>query len=485
MQKRILLINAPHTYNTVKRDPGDFPLGLGYLGAVLLKEGHLVKVLDLQTEEKSEGEVFNFIREYNPDLIGISALSTQFKHVEEMAKKIKSSRNTPIVLGGALATFNPELVLKHTPVDICVIGEGEETLVDLVKNLDNLSQVRGISYKNRGEIRTNEPREYIQNLDTIPFPAWDLFDIEKYATQPKFFEGYGKRSMQVITSRGCPFNCKYCSKTFKRTRLRSIDSIIQEILVLKNKYNIEVIHFLDELVITSKKRAEELCGKIQPLKIKWQCQGRVNNVDLDILKKMKKAGCARIGYGIETGSQRILDNMNKNATVAMAEEALKNTRKAGLVPIIQMMFGYPGEDEESIRETIEFCKRNHIHPLNTFSITTAIPGAKLYDECLEKKIITDERKYLNKLEGTQTIVLNFTKWTDSELLRIKNEAEETILKNYIHYRKTHPLVFLSDYRHKLKRFYRYAKYKGVKKAVRDVFRYVKTKPSWIFNAEYR
>lgn len=475
---KILLINIP----AGERTPSYFPLGLGYIAKILLNEGHDVKVLDIFAKGYNQKKVIEIIHSLEYDFVGISAMSPEYNYVKWLSKELKKYHKGKIILGGALPTFSSEIILKNTEVDICIIGEGEETIKDIIKNKNNLKEVKGIYFREKNKIVKNHEREYIKDLDRIPLPAWDLFPIEIYLKTPSSPEGYCVNSMNIITARGCPYNCNFCSKTFKGTRLRSIDNIINEIKELIKRYNVKVINFADELVMVNKQRMYELCKKIKPLNLKWVCQGRVNVVDYDILKTMKKAGCCEVGYGIESGSLKILKNMNKCATPEMAANAIIAAKKTGVRPILQTMFGYPGEDKQTIKETIDFFKKVHAHP-DGVSITTPLPGTVLYEEVRKKGLIKDEEKYLEDLKGTGQFTLNLTEMSDEELVKMKKFAEKTMHQNYYRYRRSHPLVLIKDYNQKAIRFIKYVRLNGLKKSISDIYNTLQNNPELIFQAE--
>ena len=426
---KVLLIQPPHYYDGGSRPPTNFPLGLGYIARVLHNAGHQVDVLDIWAHQWTNQEVIQNIRNIDHDIIGISAMSTQYAYVKWLIAELRKYSKAKITVGGALATFSAEIVLKHTQAEICVIGEGEVTFLDVLKNLDNLKTVEGIYFKQNGEIIKNSPRKYIQNLDTIEFPDWALFPLEIYLKNCAVFGYPHIKAMNIVTSRGCPWDCCFCSKNFSGVRLRSIDNVIDEIKELKRRYAIRGIAFNDELVLINKQRAYELCQKIEPLQIKWSCQGRVNNVDFDLLKRMKKAGCLSVGYGVESGSQTILDGMNKKTTVAQAHTALRDTVKTGMKPIVQMMYGYPGETRETLQETIDFFKNavflgpEIINSLR-LSATVPLPGAELYERAVKDGLISNEEKFLEELSAgymhnVQKLLVNFTDFSKDEFWRLK------------------------------------------------------------------
>jgi len=228
--KNIVLMRLNGTQD--KRDNYvTLPLGLGYIAAVLKKEGYKVSIVDLTLEDVNYDNVIERLRNIGPDLVGITALSYEYIQVKKMASLLNKNIQCKIVLGGHLPLYNYKLVLEKTNVDICVIGEGELTIVDLLNNISSLEKVKGIAYKENEQVKLNEARELINDLDTIPFPAYELFEMEKYSTllmndiylSKKFLpkkRTHKKTSMEA--GRGCPFSCEFCSKMFKKGRRRSI-----------------------------------------------------------------------------------------------------------------------------------------------------------------------------------------------------------------------------------------------------------------------
>lgn len=452
---KILLIQPPHYYDGKSRLPDFPPLALGYIAKILLNLGHDVEVLDIWAHQWTNEEVLKKLQKLDYDIAGISAISTQYAYVKWLTAELKNTNSGKIIVGGALATFSPELVLENTQTDICVIGEGEITTKDLFENFDNLSKVKGIYFKQDGEIVKNLPREYVKDLDSIiEIPAWDLFPMDIYLKHCRVFGRPDIKALNVITMRGCPYNCRFCSRTFfKGMRFRSVDKVVQEIQWLMEKYGIRGIFFTDDTFVANKKRVYELCDKLEPLNIKWNCQGRANLVDIELLKRMKKAGCVAVGYGIESGSQRILNNMNKKVTVEQAERALRDTVKVGMLPIVQMMYGYPGETRETLQETVQFFKQiPYLGPRGIltaidFTPTTPLPGSELYDQTLKKGLIKNEEKYLYSLEAGYMpdgarLLVNFTEFNNEEFYQLMQKTEREIFKNHVKY---YLFRFMMDY----------------------------------------
>ena len=445
---KVLLIQPPHNYEGGQRYPEAFPLGLGYIAKVLMDAGHRVDVLDIWAKQYSDEEVAHMAAVADCDVIGISAISTQYAYTKWLVAEIKKTRDTPVVIGNALATLTPEIVMEHTQADVCVIGEGEITFKNVIDNLGNLESVKGIHFKQDGEIVKNKPQEYIKDLDSIDFPMRDIFPMDVYLKNCRV-HGTNIPAMNLIAGRGCPYSCRFCSKTFAGLRLRSVDNIVAEIKMLIGKYGIKGVAFSDELVVINKDRMLELCDKIEPLEVKWSCQGRSNLVDYELLKRMKEAGCVSVGYGVESGSQAILENMNKRITVEQSRRAIEDTVKIGMRPLVQLMYGYPGENDATLRETTEFLSSLPYITRSTLSITTPLPGSELWDYAISKGLIKDPEKYLAQLAGGYAHdakscgqLINFTNFTREEFFQRLNDVEMTLFVNKL---VKHPYELVKDY----------------------------------------
>lgn len=429
---RVLLIYPPIETNL---PAGSFPLGLGIVARILLDEGYNVKIYDINAYKYSRVQVENDLKElmHHHDVIGISGMITVYNYIKWLTQLIKKNNpDIPIVVGGSVASSIPELLLKKTEADIACIAEGEETVKELMHTLGNatpLQAVRGIYYKQKDEIFQTPPREIITDLDAIPFPAWELFPVEIYLKNPIIIHG-PLRSMNIISGRGCPYQCIYCYSNFgKKVRLRSIDNVLEEIKYLKSRYKIQHVAFQDELFTVKKKRLVEFCQRLidEKISITWRCLGRVNLVDdLAVLRLMKSAGCHWIGYGIESGSQIMLDVMRKGVKVEQAKRAIRLTREAGISPSGTFMIGLPGETRETVQETVAFCKDVKIFNIPFF--TVPYPGTYLYDTLMNEGRIADEEEFISKMQGDATeLHINMTEFSDDELRSIKKEAEKEIL----------------------------------------------------------
>lgn len=469
---KILLIFPP--VGTSLPTKGSFPLGLGYISSVLLGMGCSVDILDININQFTRGQVLEKIKEAkNYDLIGITGMVTVYGYIKWLTEVIKDSLpGIPLVVGGTVTSAMPELFLQKTRADIVCIGEGEETVKELVAAIHekrDFELVKGIYFKRGERITKNPHRKLKNNLDNIPFPAWHLFQIERYIKH-HYIVDCPSNSMNLIAGRGCPYRCTFCYRNFGRNvRYRSIDNIIEEIRTLKEKYKVTHFEFQDELFTLNDKRVAEFCNRIikEKLKITWRCLGRVNLVKYEILKLMKEAGCYWLGYGVESGSQRMLDSMNKEVKVAEAKEAIRLTRKAGINVSATFMVGMPGETRESIRETVEFCKEMEIFNVPFF--TVPYPGTFLYQGLKNKGVVDDEESFILKMGKDATnLLINMTDIPDDELIMLKKEAEEEI-REFIK-QKHKNMKFMAKLKYVLSNLISEYKYWGIKGVKREILR---------------
>jgi anaerobic magnesium-protoporphyrin IX monomethyl ester cyclase len=439
----VALVQLPHFYGHGKsRPPENYPLGLGYLSAVLTKRGVAHTGIDLWGPGLTVEQALERVDFSAFDVIGVSAYSTQYSYLKPFTLGLKERYpNAPIVCGGAGATFSAETILTHTGVDICVISEGEITFPELLERLDTPSTVAGIAYREDGEVRRTQVRPAIRDLDGLPLPDRELFDFESVIGTANALRAAGdmpelrehpRRSADIIAGRGCPYECTFCSKTFSGCRLRSVDGLMAEIEMLRNRYRIDHLMFNDELVVVNRKRTLALCERLKGLQMTWTCQGRINLVDREILAAMKEAGCIEIGYGVESISQSILDAMNKRMNADDVIPVIEMTREIGIKPIIQYMYGFPGESAETIAATVRFFDRID-HPFMG-STTTPIPGSPLYAEARARGIIGDEEEYLLRLDSgynLQGSMVNMTDFSDEEFWARKRNLQIAVTHNYL------------------------------------------------------
>ncbi len=375
----VLLLNPP-THQEAR--PSIPPLGLAYIAAVLREHAHDVDIVDLDLERNRLKDIAGILRTLKPKIVGIGALTLQVENLYAIARIIKGiSKSITVVTGGPHPSALPEKTLREAMgnIDIAVVGEGEYTFLDIV-NAKELNEIPGIVYRKNDVIWSTRPRKPITDLDSLPLPARDLLPMERY-------RGWGPLkhlpTTHLISSRGCPFDCIFCSEEaiFGKTyRKRSPEKIVEEIQHLIEKYQVKEISFYDDLFTLHKKQVLSICDEIKARKIGvyWKTLSRVDTVDLEMLKAMKEAGCWLISYGFESGSQEILDAIHKRQTVEDCLRAAYLTRKAGIQIYGFFMIGNLGETEDTVCQTIRLARKIRAE-YNQFTIVRPDPGSHLYN----------------------------------------------------------------------------------------------------------
>ena len=413
--------------------PAYFPLGLASVAGALLAEGYDVEVFDINAHRWSPLEVQERLRQANFDWLGMSALITEYNQVKWIARIVKTYHpDRCVVLGGGLASAVPELVLEDTPVDICVIGEGEQTAVELAHAMERgytLEDVSGIAFRRDGQIHLTPPRSPIADLGSLPPAAWHLFPVDEYVRGEKLGFEFPARTINVISGRGCPYRCSYCFHGIfgYKYRTRPPQKVVDEILYLRDRYHLDGVLFSDDTFTLRRPWVERFCELLQQRRadIKWACNGRVNLVDLELLTLMKRSGCCSIFYGIESGSEKILTGIHKDVTVEQAARAVQWSRKAGLDVYGYFIIGTPGETAETVQETVEFCQRMGLSL--GFSMATPLPGTEWFELAVSRGKVTDMRRLVAQWACWNSGVLaNLSSLSDEELMTLKHNAEKLV-----------------------------------------------------------
>lgn len=395
---KVLLIRPPklnmistNVPNVVDEETGCYPsLGLMYIAACVERyTDHQIEILDTQAEKMNYEEMKSEIRKRNPDIVGIQAMTFTLVDVILTAKIVKElDRSIPLILGGPHVNIYPEETISNSEIDFLVLGEGEYVFPDLINALSqrkDLSKIRGIVYKRNKEIINTGKREFITNLDAVPFPAHHLVPYQKY------YSVLAKRTpiTTMMTSRGCPFKCIFCTRPQlgKIFRYRSAENVVDEMEQCA-RIGIKEIFLYDDTFTIKKQRVIDICNEIlrRNLKIMWDIRARVDTVDEKILKKLKLAGCERIHFGVEAGTQGILNILRKGITLQQAEKAFQWSREVGITTLAYFMIGNPTESRKQILETIKFSvkiKPDYVH----IALTTLFPATELYRRGLERKIL--------------------------------------------------------------------------------------------------
>ncbi len=402
---KICLINpSPSISHENKRETLFYssapPLGLLYLATSLRNKGHDMKILDQAAFKYSNLEVVNWVKKEDPDIVGFSILCSSFQNAKEISETLKIwNPNLIIIMGNYLATFYSKKILEnYSSIDICVRGEGEQVFAELVEKLAtdaNLSDIKGITYRNDGKIKENPDHSYIKNLDLLPFPDRTLIP-DMYRNRIGGIDVTKRKFATMVSSRGCPYSCTFCGcSAYSRGiwRTRSVNNIFDEIIYLNNQGYREIL-FVDDNFTLNKKRVIKLCRKIkkEKLDISFICDGRVNNSSIDLLRLMHGSNFEILMYGIESSSQRILNYYKKGITPQMSEIAVKNARKAGFKFIIgSFIIGALDETYEEAIDTLKFISKLDIDFPHIIFLR-ALPGTQIFKDLINNKII-DENKY--------------------------------------------------------------------------------------------
>ena len=439
----ILLINPP-IREWAK--PNCVPLGLGYIASSLRMAGHSINMLDINAYRYSKERVIAILKKKNPDFILTGGIITVYSYLKWLTSLLKDLfSDIPIMIGGSVSTSIPEIALNTLDIDIACIGEGEITVVEVANCIEQnkeLSSVKGIYYCKNGKIFRNEMRKPIKDMDSIPFPAYDLFPMDIYVNNPVGYVnkdkwGSGSRisndvskSININVTRGCPYRCKfcYCDYLGPGYRHRAPQHVLKEMDFLNEEYGVTYFLWSEDESLINRKFIHEFCDLMIKSKRDYQfaLAGRVNIVNEKMLTELKNAGCNMVAYGIESGSQKILDNMNKQVKVEQAKNAIKLTKKIFGDADCSFMLGYPGETDETIQETKEFCKELDLAPEVIF-FATPYPGTELYDYAKKLGLIKNEVEYVSKLwEQGEQIAVNFTNWTDEELFEKRQALIEEL-----------------------------------------------------------
>ena len=380
------------------------PLGLAYIAGFLEKHGYDARILDTIAEDTkpkhikdnlyhwglSYEKINEFILKEKPDVVGIGCLfSSQFRNSMIVAKYAKNAGSI-VVVGGTHASANPEELLKSGYIDYVVLGEGEETVLELVKKLEkkkSVMDIDGLAYKHRGKIHVNQKTKYIKDIDTIPMPARHLLPMKKYL---ELGSGHGPSIMKtpcttVITSRGCPFNCVFCSTHNvwgKNWRGRNAVKVVDEIEEVVKKYNVKEIHFDDDNISLDRERMEQICNEIieRGLKIKWCTPNGIAlwSLDKELLALMKKSGCYKLSFGLESGDKETLKFIRKPLqNLDIVREKIGLVNSAGIWTQGFFIIGFPYEPLSSIHNTMNFAADIDLD-FASFEIAAPLPGTDLY-----------------------------------------------------------------------------------------------------------
>lgn len=373
-------------FGTEKAAPIHPHVGIAYLASILKVNNYQYQIIDCGIEKKPFSVIKESIKQFQPDLIGITGFSYAYKYLYQTIKKIKSITKIPIILGGPHVSATKEKILKETKVNFAMHGESEVSFIDFLKefskNIPNFSQIPNLIWQNKNQTMINKSSPLIIKLDDLPFPDYESFKLKEY---PCFRE----KIIPIITSRGCPYGCNYCSVRLsmgQSFRPRSPQNVINE-LIHWYKKGFNSFDFNDDCFTLDINRAEAICDLIikKKLKIKFQLYNgiRVNNITLKLLKKLKKAGCYFIAYGCESGSQKTLDRIKKNITLDQVRQAVKFTNQAKIKNAVNFIIGHQDETYQDAQETLKFAKSLDTNYVNFYNLVP-YPGTEVYQWAIKQ-----------------------------------------------------------------------------------------------------
>jgi anaerobic magnesium-protoporphyrin IX monomethyl ester cyclase len=459
---KVLLINPPFTsYGKPVDVRSAEPLGLMYLASFLREKDIPVGICDTSVGMKtvptgdgffrmglSEAEIREKIIEFKPDIVGITSMFTMHsKGVHDVARIVKEvSKDILVILGGSHVSALPDIILRDSNVDIVVIGEGEETLLEVVNRLScgsNLYDICGTATRRNGRIQINPARPFIKDIDTLPFPARDLVDMNIYL-KDEHRNNFSMASprVNVVTSRGCPFECVFCSihSIWRHSwRAFSAERVCDEIEFLVKEFSVREVAFQDDNLTLDRERMDRICDEIlkRRIKIKWCTPNGTSiwTLDKELLRKMKKSGCYRLSFGIETGSLKTQEFINKTTlNLEAAEGIIRYCNSIGIWTNATFIIGFPYETHEDIKATLNFALGSDLD-YGVFFIATPFPGTRLYDICRSEGLLSLEFDNPQEIKwiGAQETPMCDTKYLKrGELEVILDHAYRRFYESRIH-----------------------------------------------------
>jgi len=462
---------------------GSPQLGLGYIASYLRKYGNFNHIVIIDKENLIRG-----IKREKPDIVGISSVTTEFQEAKRVSGEIKSKFDIPTIIGGVHISMLPNSLPKS--FDIGVIGEGEQTMLELVQlyektgelKKNKLKRINGIIFRERGKIILTKPRKLIRPLDSIPFPARDLFKMKEYYLIPRNIpQIVGKLVIgtHMIPSRGCPYRCAFCAspKFWKSVRFYSAEYVVEEIKELIERYQIKYISFFDDLFIASKSRLKKIVKLIKEEKINEKARfglwGRTNLITDEICKLLKEMGVDTIGFGFESGSEKILNYLKKStATIKDSLRAIKLCKKYGFNIHGTFIIGNPNETKNDIEQTYKFIKNNPIEQSNIY-ILTPLPGTEVWELAKKENKVSEDMNW-SRLD-------NFGTRGNKVFFLPSRMSEEEFLRKYKEINDFTKLIAFSKYKFDFRYLTNPAIIKKIVKRRRDVLDFLKVKISNFFS----
>lgn len=436
---KVLLVNPPRfkKVSVIREDRCEIieknsvlpPYSLLQIASILREKGHEVSLIDANGENIDYPAFERMISEMDYGAVIFRFIPATFDWDVQTATISKKHSDAPTIgicwtLGSSVKT----VLNEAKDLDIYLMDEYEAVAPELIDRLsagDGLSDVAGIAYRYEGEIKINKDASPIKNYDDMPMPAYDLLkSFDFYYADTK----HGQPFTIMYTSKGCPNSCIYCTMANTKWKAKSAERVIEELQHLKQNYNIKTIMFFDEAFTMNRKRVEKITQAIidERLDIHWYCNSRVDLIDRNLLEKMKQAGCKAVCMGIESGSQKVIVGSNKRISVEKSAEAIRMVKDAGLKVYCSFIFGLPGENQETVNETIEFIKRT-LPTGAEFNIATPYPGTRLHEIALEKGWITGQSDFRTMNQNKS--IMRTEELTSEDIEKAREKAHHAIFLN--------------------------------------------------------
>jgi radical SAM superfamily enzyme YgiQ (UPF0313 family) len=403
------------------------PTNLALLAAYIRMHGHEPKIVDLDIQGGTLEEIARLILANDPQVVGITCLTPRFPITLDIATECKRlNPDVIIVVGGPHVTGLPRFILKSPVIDYAVVGEGEEAFLELINNLAAdrpVEQVANLICRDDGAVKINSVRPLITNLDKLPFPAWDLLMLDRYV-DPAFYEG---PHLGLMSGRGCPYECYFCASRVvwgRRVRYHSPANMIAEIEEAIGKYHIREFMFYDDTFTLHRKNIVQFCEGViaRHLDIRFYAQVRVDTIDVEIVQKLKAAGCFAVAIGVESGNEAILKTMGKRLTKDQIRAGCKALKAAKMPFLASYIIGHPGDTHETIRQTLDFANELDADQ-SKFLISTPYPGTRFFDMAVERGIISEEgAEDLGDHTYFQHVAANLSAVSDEDLLAYQQQA---------------------------------------------------------------
>ena len=403
------------------------PTNLALLAAYVRKHGHEPKIVDLDIEGGTLEQIAHLVLVNDPQVIGFTCLTPRFPITMEIIAECKRLKPEVVtVVGGSHVTGLPEYALKEAVLDFAVLGEGEVAFLELINNLASgqpVEKIANLIYRSTGLVKINPVRPAIADLDALPFPAWDLLKLDAYV-DPAFYQG---PHLGLMSARGCPFDCYFCASRVvwgRRVRYHSPANMLAEIEEAIDKYGIREFMFYDDTFTLNRNRILKFCEALiaRRWKTRFYAQVRVDTIDVEIVKKLKQAGCFAVAIGVESGNEEILKTMGKNLTKEQIRSGCKVLKTAQMPFLASYIIGHPGDTHETIKETLDFANELDADQ-SKFLIATPYPGSRFFDLAVERGVISKEgAEDLGDHTYFQHVAANLSKVSNADLLAYQQKA---------------------------------------------------------------